>query len=65
MSTAPRIANPQRRINSYTVVVSEGAEDGISEGDELLVSIDGNQTVGTVVDVGREQSVLELRISSS
>lgn len=62
MSITPRVAQQQERVNSYTVVVSEGAEDGISEGDELLVSVDGDEVVGTVVDVGRKQSVLELRV---
>jgi cell shape-determining protein MreC len=62
MSVAPRITQPKERINGYTVVVSEGAEDGISRGDELLVSIDDENIVGTVIDVGHRQSIVELRV---
>ncbi|WP_129112696.1 hypothetical protein [Halegenticoccus tardaugens] len=60
MSIAPRVATPERRVNDYTVIISEGAEDGICEGDELVLSIDDEHVIATVVDVGRKKAVLEL-----
>lgn len=62
MSVAPRLAESEVRINEYTVVVSAGAEDGVTEGDELVVPVDGEEIVGRTTQVGRHESVVELRI---
>lgn len=60
MSLAPRTVTSTRRINSYTAVVSEGQKDGITEGDRLLIEVDGRETLGTVVDTDMDNAVVEL-----
>lgn len=60
MSLAPRTVTPERRVNGYTVLVSKGAGDGITEGDRLLLEVDGEETIGTVVDTDMENAVVEL-----
>lgn len=60
MSTAPRVATPKHQINDYTVVIPEGAEDGVSEGDEFVVKISEDTVSATAIDVGRREAVLEL-----
>lgn len=60
MSTAPRIVTPKHQVNDYTVVVPKGAEDGVSEGDEFVVEIEGRTVSATAIDVGRTEAVLEL-----
>ncbi|MEZ3143941.1 hypothetical protein [Halobaculum sp. MBLA0143] len=60
MSHTPRPATSTRRINSYTAVVSEGQRDGITEGDRLLIEVDGRETLGTVVDTDVDDAVVEL-----
>lgn len=60
MSTAPRFVTPKHQINDYTVVVPEGAQDGISEGDEFVVEIGEKTVSATAIDVGRREAVLEL-----
>ena len=60
MSTTPRIATPKHRINDYTVVIPDGAEDGVSEGDEFVVEVSGDTVTATAIDVGRREAVLEL-----
>lgn len=60
MSVAPRTVTPKHKINDYTVVVSQGAEQGISEGDEFVVDLDGRTTLAKAVDVGQREAVLEL-----
>jgi len=62
MLAPPRPAESKVRINEYTVVVSTGAEDGVTEGDEVVVPIDGEEIVGTTTQVGQSESVVELRI---
>ena len=60
MSHTPRTATSTRRINSYTAVVSKGQKDGITEGDRLLIEVDGRETLGTVVDTDMDNAVVEL-----
>lgn len=60
MSTAPRIVTPKHRVNDYTVVIPKGAEDGVSEGDDFMLQIDGEPVSGTATDVGKTEAVLEL-----
>lgn len=60
MSLAPRTVTSTERINSYTTVVSEGQKDGITEGDRLLIEVDGRETLGTVVDTDMDNAVVEL-----
>lgn len=62
MSVARPSTEPTDRVNDYTVVVSVGSEDGVNEGDEVLVSVDGEEVVGTTTQVGRDESVVELWI---
>jgi|GEM_PF-2498560 len=62
MSVARPSTEPTGRVNNYTVVVSVGSEDGVDEGDEVLVSVDGQEVVGTTTQVGRDESVVELWI---
>lgn len=62
MIASPRPAESKVRINEYTVVVSVGAEDGISEGDEVMVPVDDENIVGKTTQVGQSESVVELRI---
>lgn len=60
MSTAPRFVTPKHRVNDYTVVIPEGAEDGISAGDEFVVEIGEGTVAATAIDVGKTEAVLEL-----
>lgn len=60
MSVAPRTVTPEHQINDYTVVVSQGAEHGISEGDEFVVDLGEETMLATAIDVGQRESVLEL-----
>lgn len=60
MSSVNRVTSPGQRVNSYTVLIDEGAKDGISEGDKLLLSYDDHTLMATVVDVGESKSVIEI-----
>ncbi|MFC4406604.1 hypothetical protein [Haloarchaeobius iranensis] len=61
MSMAPRVVTPSRRVNEYTVVIDEGARDGLSEGDSVMLSVDGSDHLrATVVDVAETEAVLEI-----
>lgn len=62
MSVAPRMADLTAQINEYTVIVSVGAEDGVTEGDEVVVPVDDREIVGKTTQVGQQESVVELRI---
>jgi len=60
MSVAPRVATPSQRVNGYTVLVDEGAQDGLSEGDDVMLSVGDEYVRSTVVDVSETQSVVEI-----
>lgn len=61
MIHAPRPVEPTEKINDYTVVVDEGAEDGIIEGEVLMVTSDSEGPLrGRVVDTSDTKSVLEI-----
>lgn len=60
MSAAPREVSPKHRVNDYTVVISKGAEHGVSEGDSFVVELDEEDAEGVAIDVGQREAVLEL-----
>jgi|GEM_PF-2257539 cell shape-determining protein MreC len=60
MSVAPHVATPERRVNDYTVVIEQGARDGLSEGDSVILAIGDEHVRSTVVDVTERKSVLEI-----
>ena len=60
MSVAPRNVTPTHRINDYTVVISEGAEQGVSEGDSFLVTLEDRMVNAVAISVGKQETILEL-----
>ena len=61
MSIAPQVVEPTDRVNNYTVIVDQGAEDGVSEGDLVLIAVGDNENLrARVIDVSQHRSVAEI-----
>lgn len=51
---------PLRKINNYTVIIPHGEEDGLRQGQKVVVMFREGDEPAKVIDVGSEESVVEL-----
>lgn len=51
---------PLRKINNYTVIIPLGRSDGMEQGEKVIVTLREGDEPAKVIDVGHEESVVEL-----